>query len=330
MAAHDGSGLPTVPVDDLVVHPRDNDLVVGTHGRAIFILDDITALERHRPEAAEVQLFEPRRATIFLPWKHESYGAQKQFIGENPEFGALLTYHLPDAIEDAVELVVSDGSGRELRRLEGPGQSGFHRVAWDLRTAAPEGVARGRGTLVPPGQYTVRLVTESGALETSAEVRLDPRLGLNESEFQRRFAFMSQVNELRERLQEKVSSAQALGGEVEKLEAIFDPEADEPLRDALTELREVMDAATKPIGGGRPSFRNPNLLGRASRLFGELSGDDVRQGSLHGPTPVQEQRLTKMEREADAAIAKLDTTRDEWIPRINAMLAERGPLSLKN
>ncbi len=53
--------FPTVPVDDVTIHPRENDLVVGTHGRAIYVLDDITALERHEAKGDEVELFEPRR-----------------------------------------------------------------------------------------------------------------------------------------------------------------------------------------------------------------------------------------------------------------------------
>ena len=78
--------FPTVPVDDLVVHPRDHDLVVGTHGRSIYILDDLAPLAELSAEVLQssAHLFSVRAATEFHRWKHESYGAQRQFIGGEP------------------------------------------------------------------------------------------------------------------------------------------------------------------------------------------------------------------------------------------------------
>jgi hypothetical protein len=131
--------FPTVPVDDLVIHPRENDLVVGTHGRSIYILDDVTALERHREGGDSVELFELRKATVFLPWKHESYGAQRQFVGENPEFGALVTYHLGRPVE-GVEIRIADAESS--CGSSGTGGLWVPAVVWDLGAEGPKDVPR--------------------------------------------------------------------------------------------------------------------------------------------------------------------------------------------
>ncbi|TDI43573.1 MAG: hypothetical protein E2P02_11155 [Acidobacteria bacterium] len=323
-------GFPTVPVDDLVIHPRDNDLVVGTHGRSIYILDDLTPLEQHDVQTTSPEIFEPRDATLFLPWKHESYGAQAQFIGQNPEFGALLSYYLPAAVDGPIEIVVKDTDGVTIRVLDGGGSEGFHRVAWDLRTDAPKDVPRGQGALVPTGRYTAELGTAMGGQRASFTVVLDPRLAedIGTAELGERFAFQNESNVLRERLGGEVARAQKLSDTIAKLEALLEDPEDAALREALKGFETELAEARKAIGGGPRSFRNPNLLSRASRLFGELSGDAVRQGTLHAPTTTQRRRLAEIMTEADKAIAALHAIVDEALPSLNERLTARGPLRL--
>ena len=133
-------GFPTVPVDDLVIHPRDNDLVVATHGRAIYVLDDVSPLSGMTAEvaASELHLFPPRAATILQRWKHESYSAQRVFAGPNPPVGRDPDVSRQDAGEGP------RGTSRSamrpapsMRELEGTTRPGFNRVVWDLRSAAP-------------------------------------------------------------------------------------------------------------------------------------------------------------------------------------------------
>ena len=100
------------------------------------------------------------------------------------------------------------------------------------------------------------------------------------------------------------------------------------MRAALKDLEDAVAAAKEPLAGKR-SFRNPTLLTRASQLLTELSGDNVRPGTLHGPTGVQRARLTQLSTEADEAIAELEATINMSVPEINRMLQEKGPLQLK-
>jgi len=127
------NNLPKVAVRDLVIHPRDGDLIAGTHGRSIWILDDITPLRATtRASLAESGwLFEPRRATT---WVRINLGRKQShflFRGENPPYGAILNFHLTDA-SAAVSLEVEEAAGDARVELAVEAQSGMNRIVWDL------------------------------------------------------------------------------------------------------------------------------------------------------------------------------------------------------
>ncbi len=322
-------GLPTVPVDDLVIHPRDDDLIVATHGRSIYILDDLSPLAAFRGADTSLQLFTPRDAMVFLPWKHESYGGQAQFIGDNPTYGALVTYYLPsDTSDDAVTLVVKDSGGAVLRDLSAPGGKGFHRVSWDLRTKPVELSSPARGPIVPVGDYVLELTVSGETRTAPLSVRMDERLDINAAESRERYDFLVEANELRSKLNDAVQDTENLIADAAKLQALFSGEASGELVDALEGLDEALGEAARPIGGGRPSFRNPTLLTRVSRLTSELSGSEVTQGSLHGPTAAQRRQLGLLTARADEALAALEDVTRRSLAEVNRLLGERGPLRL--
>ena len=319
--------FPTVPVDDLQIHPRENDLVVGTHGRSIYILDDLTALERHRPGGDSVQLFDVRKATVFLPWKHESYGAQRHFVGRNPEFGALVTYHLARPAE-RVEIQIADAEGNLVRKLEGPAGSGFQRAGWDLRAEGPTDVPRGRGPLVPPGRYEVALVAGSERRESSVEVVLDPRLSIAPLEFEERYRFLREVNRLRARLQEGASRGKAVLSKLNLAKQYLASVANTELTDLLESTRAKLEEAGKPVALEGSNFRDPGLAVQARSLFGELEGTDVQQGTLHGPTPVQRERLRQLEARSQEALKGMEDTIRTSVEELNSKLEALGPMRI--
>ena len=158
-----GEGLPTVAVDDIVIHPRERDLIAGTHGRSIYVLDDITGLEQWKPETAgaAVTLFAPRPATAFYYRTMSGLWGQAMFTAKNPPFGAYFNYYVKAWTGEGVSLAVADSAGRTVRKLDGPGTPGFHRVVWDLQREARERIERtewgSQPEFVPPGRYTVKL-----------------------------------------------------------------------------------------------------------------------------------------------------------------------------
>jgi photosystem II stability/assembly factor-like uncharacterized protein len=163
------AGLPTVRIDDLLVQPRENDLIVGTHGRSIWIVDDISPLQELSDEAlhANAFLFSIRNAT---QWQTDPQTARvnnaKNFRAQNPD-GAVINYHLAKDADQAT-ITISDATGKTIRTLKGPAKAGLNRVRWNLRGEPPQrpaGFTGGGGGFggqllgpaAEPGSYVVKL-----------------------------------------------------------------------------------------------------------------------------------------------------------------------------
>ncbi|MFC1660573.1 WD40/YVTN/BNR-like repeat-containing protein [Gemmatimonadota bacterium] len=173
------AGIPTVAVNDLVVHPRDNDLILGTHGRGIWILDNVNALQELTAEVRESSLhlfsMEPARQIRYRSEK--GHNGNMIFRGANPVPGAIIDFWLLGEGQEPTLTVLDDGGG-EVARVPAPGSQGLNRAIWNLRTTEP-GQGNNQppsGPLVVPGTYTVRLSAVSQVSENTLEVQEDPRL----------------------------------------------------------------------------------------------------------------------------------------------------------
>ena len=171
--------LPVVRIDDVLVHPRENDLVLATHGRSIWIMDDVTALQGATPQvrASDVHLFEPRDAVLWkedLRQDREAPG-DKNWEGENGPFGTAIQYRLASAASGAVDIRIVDvASGEVVRDIVGSTHQGLNRVQWNLETNPepdpddPDDEPEGQP--VEPGVYRVHL--EVDGVERTAVVRV--------------------------------------------------------------------------------------------------------------------------------------------------------------
>ena len=129
-------GIPTVAVDDLVIHPRERDLVIATHGRSLYIVDDIRPLEEFRDtvRSKDAFFFTPRNAEAaeLLPGFADWAGAGV-FRGANPPSGAILNYWVKEYNGDGVSFTIKNSADQTVATLSGPGNSGFNRIVWDLK-----------------------------------------------------------------------------------------------------------------------------------------------------------------------------------------------------
>ncbi len=269
-------GMPTTHYDDLLIHPREKDLVIGTHGRSIWVLDDTRPIAEWTPAAANApaHIFSVRRATIMVYWKDTSYRGQAEFAGENPVDGAIITYALGAGQEDAL-LRVTRSDGQVIREYEVPGDEGVHRVNWDLRYPArpdsdPERwrpleddrLARSvapRGHFVSPGTYTLTLEARGTRVSTTVEVRGDPDLPLTQAQYEEREAFLNEVVALQQEFAEAFGAA--AGGGFGRRQA--DPD--------MTEEERAMQQHRRGVMG----------------VYNSLNASGVRQGSLYPPTQTQ-------------------------------------------
>jgi hypothetical protein len=126
--------LPTVAIHDLILHPRDADLVAGTHGRSIWIADDVTPLQQLTNDVLtkDVHMFENRVAT---KWIRINLGRKQpdfEFRGANPPSGALIYYYLKKAPESPITIEIQDREGQHKEVFDVEAKAGINRAEWDL------------------------------------------------------------------------------------------------------------------------------------------------------------------------------------------------------
>jgi photosystem II stability/assembly factor-like uncharacterized protein len=230
-------GLPTTASYDLRVQPRWNDLIVATHGRAIWILDDLTPVQQlPRAEAAGVMLFAPRPAYLFSTHADDE-GLYTMYAGKNPPGGALISFYQSTAAPRRPEIEILDARGRVVRHIRGTLRineheiplvtnfAGVNRVTWDLREDGPvrwDGAAREEyrgprvGVTVVPGTYTVRMTLSGRTLSQQLRVEGDPRAHFTAADYHRAYDFakrhaveMSRLDAALNRLDAYAASARA-------------------------------------------------------------------------------------------------------------------------
>jgi photosystem II stability/assembly factor-like uncharacterized protein len=292
---HLKSNLPTVPVDDIVVHPRENDLVIGTHGRGIWIMDDITPLEELNRDvlASGAHLFSVRTATSYNPYTPQGW-TPGELAAPNPRQGARIRYYLGAEVGEGmvaasngtdddtlkVKISIVDAGGALVREMEGPGEAGGHEVMWDLRLPPPyEPEPREQGGFfgapagpkVLPGSYTVRLEAPGQTLSTAFDVRLDPRVEISQPDLEARQEAMMSVYALAKPLYEAQSRVRELNQQLSEIQALIKDREDVP---------ESIDSAATEISGALGELGRD--LGRASR--GARVGRQI-EGSTTRPSP---------------------------------------------
>ena len=169
-------GLPTVAVNDIVIHPRDMDLAIATHGRSLYLIDDIRPLEEFTAEAAgaPAHLFAPRSARGYYPgagWVNSAGSAV--YRGANPPEGAILQYVVREYTGEDVSIAITTAAGRPVATLNGPGTPGVHRVVWDLlpSTELLNSYGGEGRKFLPSGDYTLTMTY--GKTKQQQKLRVD-------------------------------------------------------------------------------------------------------------------------------------------------------------
>ncbi len=174
--------LPTVAVDDILIHPRDLDLLAATHGRSIYILDDIRPLQELTPEVrrkpAHLFSIRPTFGRYLLPgWT--DWSGTAVYRGENPPEGMLVSFWIRRYTGDEVKIAITNSKGQPVANLTAPGTPGINRVNWNLRLTKDlmiEYGGEGAEKLVPAGEYTVALTY--GDVTEKQQVRVDIATGI--------------------------------------------------------------------------------------------------------------------------------------------------------
>jgi photosystem II stability/assembly factor-like uncharacterized protein len=240
--------LPPTPVHDLMI--KNDDLVVATHGRAFWILDDIGPLRQFSDdlENKEVHLYAPDPAYRIQAGEGGERHPSKR-TGQNPPVGAIIYFYLKDAPKEGTEtkIEILDASGKTIRKysslqsqpLDEPpdpddkkpekeikAEAGLNRFVWDLRGEEAHRVpgyylweygSGAQGPVVPPGKYQVKLTVGSESQGAPLEVKLDPRVKISEEDLAKQFNMQMQIHDELNRVYDAVNQIQDVRSQVNGL-----------------------------------------------------------------------------------------------------------------
>jgi hypothetical protein len=341
--------LPVVPVHDMVV--KQDDLVVGTHGRSFWILDDLTPLHQITDDTADADIF------LFKPrdtYRMGGFGWPMPNVGQNPPSGSVVFYYLKDKPKEAVSLEFLDADGNLIRKYSSrvPGvqpagrmawmfgglggrvtaEAGMNRFIWNMRypdaERVPGAVLWGgmlSGPLAVPGKYQVRLTVGEKTQTQSWEWKKDPRLETTQEEFQEQFDFLikirdkvTEVNRAINKLRDIRTQIDALSRRIkghEKGEEIV--ESGMALKKKLKEVEDVLIQSKSK--SGQDPLNYPILLDNKIAAMGYVvSSADAR------PTDQSYKLFDELSAQADEQIKKLEDILKTDLPALNAEVKEAG------
>ncbi|MEM8583787.1 MAG: hypothetical protein AAGF87_05930 [Bacteroidota bacterium] len=338
---HFDQEFPSVSVTDLKIHPREHDLIIGTFGRAAWILDD---LRPFREMARNKELLDADFATFPAPTAYQAnyrsyqgirFIAQGEYVGENRGSGARMTYWLKPPVDEEenedeepkekIEVKIVDSEGDTIRTYKQTARYGLNRLSWNMRRDGMstfnrrpprEDVNIPSGSRVLPGTYTVVMRYGDFSDETQVRVEADPRLPNQTGRYQQRDRLLTELDSLRarsDRAWERLRTAQQ---SIDRVKGLLDLASEEisdtlstqskQLLDSIAMLRELvrMPEDTKGIQ------RNPNnlsgVLGSASYYVGQTDGQPTQMATL---------ALARAKRETESFIERVNRfLQDDLMP----------------
>src|SRR5437868_5471417 len=327
-AQYKGSNFPAVAVRDIAVHPRESDLVLATHGRGIWIIDDISSLRKLKPE-----LMEKEAAVLEGPPAIQYFNANggwvegdESFTGPSRPTDAFITYYQKRRhIFGDLKIEIFDQEGKLLDTIAGSKHRGLNRAAWSMRlkapTVPPAATALFEASIGPrvlPGTYAVRMTKGDQVYTAPLKLVLDPRAKFTLEDRKAQFDLAMKLYKLLDHMS-YASSAIELLRDAATARAAKLP-AKDALRARLQQLADDSDklrtkiVATKEGGMITGEERIRELLGK---LYGNVNNYEGR------PTEYQVRRTNDLGRELEDVITDFRKLTDKELPAINSGLKKK-------
>jgi photosystem II stability/assembly factor-like uncharacterized protein len=323
-----GGDLPAVAVRDLAIHPRDHDLVIATHGRGIWIVDDITPLRALTPQAVArtAAFLMPKPNVQLIPAGGGWVNGDAAFVGPNPPGDAIITYYMQKRhIFGEMKLEVLDSTGKLITSLPTSKRRGLSRAAWSMRMPPPRvppaaSLAFGAftGPRLLPGTYTVRLVTGGEEITAPLRVVKDPRtkhtIADRRAQFDLSLKLVAMLNEMTD-VVEKMNAVRAqLDSRAARLPAADTVAA--KLRSG-SEAVDVMRRRIVATKEGGMITGEERLRENLADLYGSVVGYEGR------PTATQQARTTAIGRELSDVAREFEAWTKKELIALNTLLSAR-------
>ncbi len=341
--------LPVSPIHDLVV--KDDDLVVATHGRSFWVLDDITPLRQLSTQSAkaDVILYQPQTA---LRLHYPDEFDKRQPVGDNPPPGAIINYYFKTAPKEEVSLEILDSSGKVVRHLsskekkEGeqppewpdrverlktiPANEGMNRFAWDLRYDDPIQIPGAfyfgvgpRGPLALPGDYQVKLTVGGKSQTAPLHLAIDPRTKGAEAALQKQLTLAMQVNDCMSRLHQAVNEIRDLRSQIQTLHKRFGDDsrlksslaAADDLDHKMSEIEQKLIQVNMKGSEGNLAF--PNMLNERFETFSHI----IEAGDTE-PTKPQLDVFQTLSAQLEEQLTKWTQLKTDEVPKVSELIKQ--------
>jgi len=315
--------LPKVAVHDIAIHPTEHDLIIGTHGRGIYIIDDLTALRGLTAEILEsnVAVLPSRPSPMVLAGIQDWFGSDDEYVGRNPSEAATIDYWLKKRhLFGDLKIEVYDANGELITTLPGKKRRGLNRVGWPMRLKPPKVppatalVPAFVGPRVPEGSYTFKIIKGKETLEGQVQLVADPR---NPHPKEDRLLQQKAALEVYDTLGDLTFLVDSVTGLKDQAEDRAESLSKKD-KAALEEFADTLDALHQTLvvtEGGWISGRE-ELRERLGTLYGDISFYDGR------PTDSQLERMASLQAELDAKEAEFEAIAKK-VDSVNRILAKR-------
>jgi hypothetical protein len=332
-----------VPVHDLVV--KDDDLVAGTHGRAFWVLDNVTALRQLTAQSApnESMLYQPQTALLL---NYPTAFDKRQPVGDNPPPGAMIDYYFKVAPKDEVTVEILDSQGRLVRHLSSkekkeneqpeewpdlvkavktiPAEEGMNRFAWDLRyddpVQTPGAFYAGegpRGPKVLPGDYQVKLTVAGKTQTQPLHIVMDPRVNAAPEALQAQFDLNMQTRDRISQLHTAINEIRDVKSQLHELHKKFGEDARvKPALAQADELDKQMSAVEGQLiqvnmKSSEGNLVFPNMLNERFDTFSH-----VIDGANAAPTQPQLDVFKMLSTQLDDQLQKWAQLKSNAVPAV--------------
>jgi photosystem II stability/assembly factor-like uncharacterized protein len=324
-----GGHIPTVAVRDFAIQPRDNDLVLATHGRGIWIVDDITPLRHLTPDlmAQEAAFVSARPTQQRIEANGGWPSGAAAFIGDNPSTGAVITYYQKSRhLFGKLKMQILDAKGTVVDELPASTRRGLNRVTWTMHLKPPHvppavqlSQAGTQGPRALPGTYTVRLEKNGKTYETQITVGLDQRVKWTLADRQAQYDAAMKVHELFN--DESVLFEQIAGLREQVAEATKDRPAADAVRTKLSAFDSKLDGLRKQIVAtteGGAITGEERLREHTDQLYGAIINWDGP------PASYQLENTTALRDQLGAITAAFERLTAGELPALNEALRGKG------
>jgi hypothetical protein len=324
-----GSHFPAVAVRDLAVHPRDNDLVLATHGRGIWIIDDITPLRALTPDLLkqDVAFVSARPVQQRIEGAGGWANGDAVFVGDNPPDAAVINYYQRERhLFGKMKLEILDASGRVIDEVPASKRPGLNRVTWTMRAKPPRvppgaqiSFAGTRGPRLVPGVYTVRLTKAGKVYETKLTLGLDRRVKFSAADRKAQFDAAMKVHALFGDESALMDRIVALRKALAQTGAGL-PEGD-PLRKNVSDFDAKVDGVRKKIVAtteGGAITGEERLREHTDQLYGAILSYEGKPGSY------QLAYIDTLKRELADVAKEFDQLLAKDLPTLNDSLKSKG------